>query len=81
MKFTSVNQKISTITTRYHGHRFMVDIVETDAGFDAWIYTDEIGIKVFMFGVSKQDRTGDDFLVMIMDTFEDYAKSYEEDNC
>lgn len=79
MKFTRTTQRTTTLTTRYHGHRFLVDITEDAKTRSAWIYTDMMGTKELMFGVLKENKTSVEFLEMVEREFESYADCYEAD--
>lgn len=79
MKFTITTQRTTTLTTRYLGHRFFVDITEDAKTRSAWIYTDMMGTKELMFGVLKENKTSEEFLGMVEREFEEYADCYEED--
>lgn len=79
MKFTRTTQRTTTLSTMYHGHRFLVDITEDVKYRSAWIYTDMMGTKILMFGVLKENKTSAEFLAMVEREFEEYAECYESD--
>lgn len=80
MIFTRTTQKITTLTTMYHGQKFFVDIAENEEGRESWIYTDKVGVKKLMFETPKvNNETYEEYLELVEDNFEKYADDYEED--
>ena len=60
MKFETT--KIKTRTYKLGYEDYMIDIVETDAYYNAWIYTgDRCSLKSFAFGREKNGITINEF--------------------
>lgn len=59
MKLTSIKT-----TTFAHGE-YLIDIVERDDLFEAWLNKDGNGNKEYMFGLSKGDHTLPDFIEIV----------------
>lgn len=76
LKFTKVKLTTKTIETKYAGHRFLIDIVESENRIEAWIYTANMGVKDYMFGVLKENHPAEDFIGIVKDRFEEYADLY-----
>lgn len=79
--------KLNTKTKSYLvGDGWIVDIVETDENFVAWISRGEYGHKTFMFAMPKEQQTAENmtlkrFKQCIENTWEDHTDWYErEDN-
>lgn len=82
MIFTRTTQKITTLTTMYHGHKFFVDITENEKGRESWIYTDKVGIKELMFESLKvNNETYEEYLELVESNFAEYADGYEKEYC
>ena len=71
-------EKLDLKTTAYNvGDGFCIDIVETDDLFEAWIYHIDYGIKEYMFGSLKSDKTDYGvFVSMARNEFDDYRDDY-----
>ena len=76
LTFTEVKLTTKTIDTRYAGHRFLIDIVDSAERIEAWIYTADIGVKDYLFGFLKKYHPADDFIDIVKDRFEEYADLY-----
>ena len=57
---------------------FMVDIVETEDSFEAHLYRDGYGVKIFMVGVNKAQTTKEAFISLVDDNMCDYVVCYME---
>lgn len=66
-------------TTSYEiGTKFMVDIVETDNTYHAWIYRKDYGVKCLMFGVRKKQQKKASFILTVINNLPDYMNVYNE---
>lgn len=59
MKLTNIK------TTTYAYGEYLIDIVERDDFFEAWLNKDGNGNKEYMFGLSKGDHTLPDFIEIV----------------
>lgn len=59
---------------------FYVDIVDSGDLYEAWFYKDGIGVKEYMFGVSKKQTSYDDFVRTVKLNCEDYFENYTEEH-
>ena len=71
-RFTEATIKTTTITAKYRGKSFFIDVVE-NMGFDAWIYTSDMGVKMLMFGTGCSREK---FMELVEANFEEYADMY-----
>ena len=60
--------------TEYAG--FLVDIVETDTDFEAWIYQKQNGVKMFMFGMPQEQQSKEVCLAVVKSTLSEYIRLY-----
>lgn len=63
-----------TFDTEYEG--FLIDIVETDTDFEAWIYQKQNGVKMFMFGIPQEQQSKEVFLNVVKPTLLEYIRLY-----
>ena len=68
---------IKTITYDVEFRNFMVDVVETDFGFEAYIYKNDHGIKSLMFGIGEKDINK--FMEFVEANLLEYMSKYEDD--
>ena len=68
-----------TITTFCDGD-FLIDIVETDKAWEAWLYRKDYGVKDLMFGMSKKDYSEDRFLDFVMVNLEWHEEFYDKEH-
>ncbi len=70
---------IKTITYDVGFRNFMVDVVETEYGHEAFLYKSNYGVKDLMFGLQEKDI--DAFVEIVEANLPDYMYSYEEEYC
>ena len=66
--------KTTTLTAKYRKRVFFVDITTNKQHIEAWLYTDDMGIKELMFGMDNAET--EDFVNLVYSHFERYADSY-----
>ena len=67
--------EIKTITYKVVVDDFMVDVVETDYGFECYIYRMKYKIKQFMFGLPL--KYINDFLELVENNLPFYMEDYD----
>lgn len=75
MKF---REDIDTVTYEA-GDGFLVDIVETNSEYSAYIYHEEYGVKVLMFGVPYLSCDRDQFIDAVESALPTYKNSFLEE--
>lgn len=75
-----INMKIIyAITTTYEmNNGFMIDIIENDETYHAWIYKKNMGVKDLMFGVRKEQQTKNEFINIVLNNLPEYEEAYLE---
>ncbi len=58
------------------GGGFNVDVVTERGKHAAWIYHQGYGVKEFMFGVPEERYSRDEFLALVEENYETYARQY-----
>lgn len=71
--------EIKTITYDTGLRNFMVDIVVTEYGYEAFLYKSNYGVKSLMFGLQEKDI--DVFVEIVEANLLDYMSIYEENYC
>ncbi len=71
--------EIKTITYDTGFRNFMVDVVETDYGYEAYLYKSDHGIKDLMFGLQEKDI--DEFVETVEANLLEHMSFYEEEYC
>ena len=72
MKKTNIETTTFIFTKEY-----LIDIVETDENYEAYIYTKHDGIKMLMFGCPKEQQTEEEFFELVKGTVDEYIAEYE----
>lgn len=74
-------KKVMSIrTTTYEDGDFLIDIVETDKAWEAWLYRKDYGVKDLMFGMLKKDYSEDRFLNFVIVNLEWHEEFYDKDH-
>lgn len=55
---------------------FMIDIVTTDATYEAFLYHKKCGVKDLMFGCPKEQQPYEDFLELVEINADEYISDY-----
>ena len=72
-------KEVDYITKTYYAHAgWYIDIVEKSEEYEAWIYCEDHGIKMFMFGTPK-DYLYEHFMENVIVNATDYAKIYAKE--
>ena len=58
---------------------YIIEISETDEAFEAWIYSERYGVKMFMFGAQKRITPLAEFIEMVDVNFWDYMNMYHDE--
>ena len=58
---------------------FMVDIVEMEDVFEAYLYRNGYGVKSLMFGVDKAQTTKEDFISLVSANLHTHIDHYMEE--
>lgn len=69
-------EKITINTYSYND--YLIDIVINQSCYEGWIYTDNAGLKMLIFGCPKTQQTLEDFITLIEDNIADYIPLFEE---
>lgn len=69
-------KKVNTITQYHVEDDYFVDVVKKSDGWEAWIYDDCTGIKMFIAS-EDLETTEEEFLDMIEENFADYQEAYD----
>ena len=82
-KLTLVDEYDYKITTYMKGTRYFIDIVEWGQFVEAWLYRNDIGVKMMMWGedLDVMGHTVDDFVRTVDANVREYIKQYERDYC
>lgn len=71
-------EKVKVKTSTYKIGEYMIDIVETDDEYEAWIYRSDYGVKHSMIGCDKTQTTRKEFMAVVEATYYEYAMRYDE---
>lgn len=73
--------KITEITTTVceMPDGFMIDIIEQDNRFEAYLYHKSYGIKSFMYGLLKSDADKAAFIENVECNFNEYKEMYKSE--
>ena len=71
--------EIKTITYDTGFRNFMVDVVETEYGYEAFLYKSNYGIKELMFGL--QEKNIEEFVEIVEANLLVHMSIYEEEYC
>ena len=72
-------KEVNYITKTYYAHAgWYIDIIEKSEEYEAWIYCENYGIKMFMFGITKA-YSYKFFMEIVIANAIDYAKIYAEE--
>lgn len=71
--------EIKTITYDTGFRNFMVDVVETEYGHEAFLYKSDYGVKDLMFGLHEKDI--DVFVKIVEANLLAYMSIYEKNYC
>lgn len=71
--------EIKTVTYDTGFRNFMVDVVETEYGYDAYLYKSDYGIKDLMFGLQEKDI--DEFVEIVEANLLEHMCIFEEEHC
>lgn len=72
-------KEVNYITKTYYAHEgWYIDIVEKSEEYEAWIYCEDYGIKMFMFGITKA-YSYEFFMEKVIANAIDYAKIYAKE--
>lgn len=71
--------EIKTVTYDTEFRNFMVDVVETEYGYEAYLYKSNNGIKDLMFGLQEKDI--DEFVEIVEANLLEHMSIYEEEYC
>lgn len=58
---------------------FMIDIVETDTEYNAYIYREKYGLKSHVYGVMRSDYTLSQFKAMLENSLLEDMHYYDQD--
>lgn len=64
-------------TTYSYTKEYLVDVVETDEDYEAYIYTAENVFKLLMFGCPKEQQTKSEFLDVVDANMDEFITEYE----
>jgi hypothetical protein len=67
------------ITRFIDSDEWTVDIIETEEWFEAWLGNINYGIKEFMFGLSKETYTAEQFLETVVLNLNKYEDDYVDE--
>lgn len=65
-------------TTTYEHGDFLIDIVEMEDSYEAWLCLKNYGTKSLMFGSGKETVTADEFLSLIEASLAEYKLDYQK---
>lgn len=65
-------------TTTYEHGDFLIDIVEMEDSYEAWLCLKNYGTKSLMFGSGKEMVTADEFLSLVETNLAEYERDYEK---
>lgn len=66
-------------TTYSYVKEYLVDIVETENDYEAYVYSKDNCYKIFMFGCPKEQQTKDEFIDMVKASMDDFISDYEHE--
>lgn len=69
------NTNIKTKTYTYT-RTFNIDITETDELFEAWICEERVGMKSYMFGISKENHTFEEMVDLVEGNIDEHIRLY-----
>ena len=72
--------KISnSIKETYKRGEYVIEISETGETYEVWIYREQYGIKMLMFGLLKEDTPLAEFIKIVERNFYNYAATYHDE--
>ena len=75
----------TTSVTRYEDGDYLIDIVEDNELFEAWLSHKDYGISTLMFGVPKRQEGNkiempfEAFRILVETNLDDYKATYEDE--
>lgn len=58
---------------------FLVEIEETESEYAAYLYHEEYGIKMLMYGMPKEQQSKAEFMEIVEYSVDDYIQCYVEE--
>ena len=73
-----IDFKMANVHTKTYSsdNKFLVDVVETENDYEAWIYRKGDGIKNLMFGCPKTQQSYSEFIELVMYNLDTYKHDY-----